>query len=66
MVERLKERAKSNGRSLQQELKAILSGALPLTPAERLAVSEKIAAMQHKPAKVPSEVYIRQHRDGRK
>jgi len=42
VVERLKERARSNGRSLQKEVRAILEGAAETyTPAEARKISEK-------------------------
>jgi antitoxin FitA len=52
VVERLKERARSNGRSLQKEVRAILEGAAQTyTIAEARAVSERwherLAGMEH-------------------
>jgi plasmid stability protein len=45
VVERLRRKAELNGRSLEQELREVLTGAARLTPEERLARARRIRAM---------------------
>ncbi|WP_170149441.1 FitA-like ribbon-helix-helix domain-containing protein [Rhodoplanes roseus] len=47
LIERLERRAELNGRSLEQELRELLSAAAPeapLTPAEKLEISRRLLA----------------------
>lgn len=63
VIARLKVRAELKGHSLEQELRDIINRSAPLSPQERVAISNRIAGMQKKPASVPSEVLIRRIRD---
>ena len=63
VIETFKARAKIRGHSLEQELRDVINQAAPLSPAERVARADKIAAMQAAPAATPSEAVIRQIRD---
>jgi plasmid stability protein len=64
-IERLKLRAESNGRSLEQELREILDKAAGPTVEERLAMIDRVAAMQKKPTKMLSEDVVRRIRNRR-
>lgn len=63
VIARLKIKAELNGHSLEQELRDIINRAAPLTPQERVAIADRIASMQEKPASIPSEVLVRRDRD---
>jgi plasmid stability protein len=65
LVERLKVIAELKGRSLEDEIREIINRAAPLTPEERVALSDRIRAMQAKPSDLLSEDLIREDRDSR-
>jgi plasmid stability protein len=65
LVERLKVIAELKGRTLEDELREIINRAAPLTPEERVALSDRIRAMQAKPSELLSEDLIREDRDRR-
>jgi plasmid stability protein len=65
IIETLKLRAEMKGRSLEQELRDILGQAAGPGAEERLAMMDRIAAMQKKPTKLLSEDVIREIRDSR-
>ena len=62
-IEKLKAKAEINGHSLEQELRNILDRAARPTVEERLAMIDRVAAMQKKPTKLLSEDIIRRMRD---
>ena len=64
-IERLKLRAGLKGHSLEQELREILDRAAGPTAEERLAMVDRVAAMQKKPTKTLSEDVVRKLRDRR-
>ncbi len=45
VIDKLKTKAELKGRSLEQELREILTAAAPLTPDEKVALSRKVRAM---------------------
>jgi plasmid stability protein len=63
LIERLKVIAELKGHTLEEEVREIVSRAAPLTPEERVALSDRIRAMQTKPSDLLSEDLIRQARD---
>ena len=65
LIERLKVTAELKGRTLEEELREIIKRAAPLTPEERVALSDRIRAMQAKPSDLLSEDLIREDRDSR-
>jgi len=65
LIRRLKATAELKGRTLEEEIRAIIVRAAPLTPEERLALSDRIRAMQAKPSDLLSEDLIREARDTR-
>jgi len=65
LIARLKVTAELKGRTLEEELREIISRAAPLTPEERVALSDRIRAMQAKPSDLLSEDLIREDRDSR-
>jgi antitoxin FitA len=65
VVEALKLRAELKGRSLEQELREILKQAAGPTTEERLAMIDRVAAMQKRPARLRSEDVIRKIRNRR-
>ena len=65
LIERLKVAAELKGRTLEEELREITKRAAPLTPEERVALSDRIRAMQTKPSDLLSEDLIREDRDSR-
>jgi antitoxin FitA len=64
-IERLKLKAALKGHSLEQELREILDRAAGPTAEERLAMIDRVAAMQRKPTKMLSEDIVRKLREGR-
>jgi plasmid stability protein len=65
-VRLLKMKAELHGRSLEQELREILSNAARLSPEERVALAERIAAMTPPGAQqTDSAQLIREDRDRR-
>jgi antitoxin FitA len=65
VIARLKRKAALHGRSLEQQLRLILTEAAPLTPKERLAIADEIAAMTPGPLADDSTDLIREDRDSR-
>jgi plasmid stability protein len=65
VIETLKLKAERNGHSLEQELRDILTKAAGPTVEERLAMIDRVRAMQKKPTKILSEDLIRRQRDQR-
>jgi len=65
IIERLKLKADFNGHSLEQELRDILKHAAGPTVEERLAMIDRVRAMQRKPTRLLSEDIIRKMRDRR-
>ena len=64
IIESLKLKAELKGHSLEQELRDILKRAAGPTVEERLAMIDRVRAMQKKPTKILSEDIIRKMRDG--
>lgn len=64
VVERLKVIAELKGRTLEEELLDIIRRAAPLTPEERVALSDRIRAGQ-RPSDLLSEDLVREARDTR-
>lgn len=64
-IERLRLRAELKGHSLEQELREIIKQAAGPTVEERLAMIDRVRAMQKKPSKLLSEDVIRKLRNER-
>ena len=62
VIETLKRKAKLKGHSLERELREILKQAAGPTVEERLAMLDRVVAMQKKPTKMLSEDVIRRMR----
>ena len=62
-IERLRLRAELKGHSLEQELREIIKQAAGPTVEERLAMIDRVRAMQKKPSQMLSEDVIRRMRD---
>jgi len=65
IIESLKLKAEIKGHSLEQELRDILKQAAGATVEERLAMIDRVAAMQKKPTKMLSEDVVRKIRNRR-
>ncbi|MBK8907698.1 MAG: hypothetical protein IPM60_07275 [Rhodospirillales bacterium] len=65
VVAGLKEKARLHGRSLEQELRSVLAQAAGFSPAERLAIANRIRAMTSRAATLDSTDVIRADRDRR-
>ena len=65
VVSSLKFKAELHGHSLEQELREILKRAAELTPQEKLALVDRIAAKQKRPLQDDSTDLIREDRDTR-
>ena len=65
VVSSLKFKAELHGHSLEQELREILKRAAELTVEEKLALVDRIRAMQKHPLKDDSADLIREDRDNR-
>jgi antitoxin FitA len=65
VVSSLKIKAELHGRSLEQELREILKRAAELTVEEKLALVDRIRAMQKRPLETDSADLIREDRDNR-
>ena len=65
VVSSWKLKAELHGRSLEQELREILTRAAGLTPPEKLALVDRIAAKQKKPLADNSADLVREDRDSR-
>jgi plasmid stability protein len=64
-IERLRLRAELKGHSLEQELREIIKQAAGPTVEERLAMIDRVRAMQRKPSRMLSEDVVRRQRDER-
>ena len=62
VIAALKAKAELHGHSLEQELRAILSGAAKLNAEERLALADRIRAMTPRKRQTDSTVLIREGR----
>lgn len=65
VVQSLKLKAELHGCSLEQWLRNLLKDAAELTPAEKLGLADKIAAMTPRPLETESVDLIREDRDRR-
>ncbi|MGH6944534.1 MAG: FitA-like ribbon-helix-helix domain-containing protein [Geminicoccaceae bacterium] len=65
VVSSLKFKAELHGHSLEQELREVLKRAAELTPQEKLALADRIAAMTPRPLEDDSADLIREDRDKR-
>lgn len=65
LIERLRVIADLKGRTLEDEVREIITRAAPLTPEERIALSDRIKATQSKPSELLSEDMVREARDSR-
>jgi plasmid stability protein len=65
VVSSLKFKAELHGHSLEQELRQILKRAAELTPQEKIALVDRIAAKQKGPLEDDSTDLIREDRDTR-
>jgi plasmid stability protein len=65
LIEKLKAKAALKGKSLEEEIRDIVKRAAPLTPEERVALSDRIRSRQAKPSDLLSEDLIREARDSR-
>jgi plasmid stability protein len=65
VVSSLKFKAELHGHSLEQELREILKRAAELTPKEKVALADRIAAMTPRPLADDSADLIREDRDTR-
>ena len=65
IIESLKLKAEIKGHSLEQELRDILKQAAGPTVEERLAMIDRVTAMQKRPTKMLSEDVIRKIRNRR-
>jgi plasmid stability protein len=66
VVAALKQKAQLHGRSLEQELRLILSDAAKFSPQERVAVADRVRAMTPASARqIDSTDIIREDRDRR-
>jgi antitoxin FitA len=65
VVQRHRERAAKNGRSLEQELRDVLTRAATLTVEEKLAIADRIRAMTPPGPRPDSTDLIREDRDSR-
>jgi antitoxin FitA len=63
IIDSLKRKADLKGHSLEHELREILKQAAGPTVEERLAMIDRVRAMQKKPTKMLSEDIIRKMRD---
>ena len=63
MIESLKTKAELKGRSLEQELRDVLTNAAPLTPAEKIALFNKLRAMTPPLGNVDVRAAVRRGRD---
>jgi plasmid stability protein len=63
VIESLKTKAELKGRSLEQELRDVLTNAAPLTPAEKIALFQKLRAMMPPLGDVDVRAAVRRGRD---
>jgi antitoxin FitA len=65
VVSSLKLKAELHGHSLEQELRLILKRAAELTVEEKVALADRVRAMQERPLDTDSADLIREDRDNR-
>ena len=65
VMKRLARAAELKGRTLEEEVRDIITHAAPLTPGERVALSRRIRSMQAKPSTLDSTDIVRAARDRR-
>jgi antitoxin FitA len=65
VIQRLTVAAELKGRTLEEEVRDIITRAAPLSPEERVALSDRIRSMQSKPSSLDSTEIIRAARDRR-
>jgi plasmid stability protein len=65
VIQRLTVAAELKGRTLEEEVRHIITRAALLTPEERVALSDRIRSMQAKPSTLDSTDLIRAARDRR-
>ena len=63
VIDSLKTKAELKGRSLEQELRDVLTNAAPLTPEEKIALFKKLRAMTPPVGDVDVRAAIRRGRD---
>ncbi len=63
VIENLKTKAELKGRSLEQELRDVLTNAAPLTPDEKIALFKKLRAITSPISDVDVRAAIRRGRD---
>jgi antitoxin FitA len=63
VIESLKTKAELKGRSLEQELRDVLTSAAPLTPGEKIALFRKLRAVTPSLGDVDTRAAIRHGRD---
>ena len=63
VIESLRTKAELKGRSLEQELREVLTNAAPLTPVEKIALFKKLWAMTPPVGDVDVRAAIRRGRD---
>jgi antitoxin FitA len=63
VIESLKTKAELHGRSLEQELRDVLTNAAPLTPAEKIALFRKLRATTPPLGDIDVRAAIRHGRD---
>ena len=65
VIDALKARANRNGRSLEQELREVLTAAAKPSAAEKIALAERVSAMTRPVPHALAEDIIREDRDRR-
>lgn len=65
LIRSLQATADLKGRTLEEELRDIITRAAPLTPQERVMLSDRIRARQARSSDLPSEDLMREDRDVR-
>jgi antitoxin FitA len=63
VIEAHRARAKSHGRSLEQELRTLIERAAPYTPAERLAAAERFQNLTPEGVRSDPVELVREDRD---
>ena len=63
VIEQLKHKAEIKGHSLEQELRAVITAAAPLTPDEKVALARRLRAMSPPLQDVDVRSAIRSGRD---
>jgi plasmid stability protein len=65
LMRSLQATADLKGRTLEEELRDIITRAAPLTPQERVMLSDRIRARQARSSDLPSEDLMREDRSAR-